>query len=147
MRKIALGILVLGTMAMAANSEVSANANKLYNNVKNTRVSNSTVGMQVKADDSKVAASANIVTNRLNRTRVQNSNVGLKIDAKDGSNVQTHRNSNYNNIKGGSVVGSTVGVNVKAKKSKVRANYNRSTNVLKNSHISNSNVGLDIQAK
>lgn len=78
-----VGILILGTTAlMADGSTVEVNENIMLNVINDSKIENSTVGIDLTAKGSEVSINENIMLNVLNKVEVKESTIGIEVKAE-----------------------------------------------------------------
>jgi membrane protease subunit (stomatin/prohibitin family) len=77
------GILALGTTTLVADgSSVTVNENIMLNVINDSKIENSTVGINIQAKGSTVEVNENIMLNVINSSEIKDSTIGIAIVAE-----------------------------------------------------------------
>jgi len=96
-------------------SDVEVNDNTMINQVDDSQISNSAVGVSVNAADSSVAVNDNTMINDIEESHIEDSVIGMGISAIDESDVHAENNLNVNTVGNSQIRGSEVGTMVNAR--------------------------------
>lgn len=108
-------ISVNAVMGGGGGSDVEANDNVMINQVDDSQILNSAVGLAVNAVDSSVAVNDNMNINVIEDSYIEDSIIGMGISAVDGSDVHVENNINVNTVGNSQITGSEVGTMVNAR--------------------------------